>query len=537
MGRRSGLENAFVRLTSIAGGYPAGLGIVVAWALVLLPLRGTLTPETLMLLSVPPIVVVARIFGIRVSATAAVLASLLSDFLFVAPYYRLSIALASEAVSLAVFLVVALLAGQQTGRLREREQAALRRQRQLELLNRLAFGVALDESVQAVADSVVDGLASTLGVPRVALYASQAALGSDSDSGHSALSIVAERGEFLGAEEERTLAEQAFGEAPPWVAHPIGEGGMSAAYASMMGGAAEAGAAEASRAICLPLCTSDSREGVLCVFGLAEPLDSELIVTLVSVANLTAAAMERERLEEAAVRAGAEREADRLRGVIVSAISHELKTPLAAATARVTGLVDEGAECERARMQEELAEVASDLDRLNSLIGDLIDLSRLESDSWRPNFEPVDIGEVLGTALSRIPSAERNRIRFSLAEDLPPARADFSQLTRAFVAMLENALLYSPPGSEVKVSATGNRGNIEIGIEDHGPGVASSERARIFEKSYRGTAARLVPTGTGLGLTIAKEIVDNHRGQIWVEPMLPRGARFVVCLPAEKVKA
>jgi two-component system, OmpR family, sensor histidine kinase KdpD len=282
----------------------------------------------------------------------------------------------------------------------------------------------------------------------------------------------------------------------------------------------------------VPLQTSTSLEGVLFV----EPAEAGGMTAddgrlLAAVSNLAAASLERQRLEADAAHTEALREADRLKSTLVSSVSHELKTPLAAATARVTGLVEVGEGCDATRVRQELLAVAEDLSRLNDSIGDLLDLSRLESDAWQPRFEPHDVRDILGTVLARLPVGQRERVHFDLAEDLPDVRADHAQLARALSNLLENALVYSPADAEVKVGARPDGATIRLWVEDAGPGVPDAEKARVFEKFYRGAAAASAPSGTGLGLAIAREIVRTHEGTLRVEDADPHGARFILTIP------
>ncbi len=287
----------------------------------------------------------------------------------------------------------------------------------------------------------------------------------------------------------------------------------------------------------VPLRTSESTEGVLYMGpvggvdrAVRERPDPGLVL---AVANLVAAAFQRQRLEEEAARAAALAETDRMKSTFVSALSHELKTPLAAATARVTGLLDEpeaAGAAATSRVRQELAAVAEDLSRLDASIGDLLDMSRLESDAWRPHLETQDVADVLGTLRSRLPSAQRERIEFVLGVDLPLLCCDFAQLVRALNILVENALAYSPVGAPVLVSAAAKSDSLEVSVEDRGPGVADSEKEAVFEKFYRGSASGSAP-GTGLGLPIALEIVRANGGTIGVEDVAGGGARFVVSLP------
>jgi two-component system sensor histidine kinase KdpD len=229
------------------------------------------------------------------------------------------------------------------------------------------------------------------------------------------------------------------------------------------------------------------------------------------------------------------RESDRLKATLVSSVSHELKTPLAAVTARITGLLEEGDTCDADRVRSELMAVSEDLGRLDSSIRDLVDVSRLESDAWRPKLDDYEIREVLGTVARRIPVAQRARVTFNVPDDLPGVRVDFNQWARAISNLVENALEYSPAGSPVAVGARVLGGDMLVWVEDRGPGVPEQEREQVFEKFYRGSTSGVAPAGTGLGLAIVKEIVRSHGGRVWVEDAGTSGARFVISLPFEGV--
>ncbi|MBI5232392.1 MAG: DUF4118 domain-containing protein [Coriobacteriales bacterium] len=505
------------RAFSWGGGYAFAIGLVAVTIVVLLPFRTLLTAPTAMLMVVPAIILIARLSGIRPAAVASVVGFLALNFLFVPPYYRLTVADYQEWIALLVFLTVALLIGQQTAQLRQRERSALDRQSELAFLNDLSSRIVSADSAVATADFIVRRLTSALGASRAVLFVSHV-------PGEPI--AIAEAGAG-GSPEELSFAA--------WVmrnSKAVGLGprtGDFPAPASVDPGEAVPGLV--ARGIYLPLQTSDSIEGVLHVVLGSAALQGSTSRLLVAVTNLAAGALERQRLEESASRIEALKEADRLKTTLVSSVSHELKTPLAAATARVTGLIEEGGDLAQDRLRQELVAVSDDLGRLNDSIGDLLDLSRLESDAWRPHAEPHEIGDILGTMLSRFPAERRDRVRFVLPEDLPPICADFAQIARALFNLVENALDYSPSGTFVTVGAESRGPDVISWVEDEGPGVPDDEKNKVFEKFYRGRWAESAPAGTGLGLAISREIVRNNAGRIWVEDVSPHGARFLVALP------
>lgn len=504
------------------GGYPLAAVAIGLSSLAFFPLRGIVSAPVVMLFYVPIIVAIARVSGTKASACAAALAFLFIDLLYIPPYYRLTIESLPEWIGLIIFLVVALISGQQTGRLRERERAALRRQSELELLNRLSFRIASEHSITATAQYVAEQVVRVGNARRTALYRGD---------GEGEPRCVASAGDTTSASNEQALAQWVL-TADKAVGYPsLHEESEEHPVATVPPDGALPGVT--ADAVFLPLQTVQGLEGVFVAQPASESgFGQDEARLLVSVANLTAAAFERERLADEAAHTHALRETDRMKTTLVSSVSHELKTPLAAATARVTGLIDEGASCDSERVRTELVAVSEDLVRLDASIGDLLDLSRLESDAWRPNLVAEDVSDVLGTALSRLSRHQAERITFSLEPDLPPVTVDFSQLARAFVNLMENALTYSPAGSPVTVGANATAGNVIISIEDRGPGVPDAEKPLVFDKFFRGSTSGASPGGTGLGLAIASEIVRSHDGTLTVEDAAPRGARFVMTLPA-----
>ncbi len=510
-----------------AGGYPLALAAVGVTSLVLLPLRGLLNPGQIVLLYVPAIVAVARSAGVRPSAAAALAALLAADLLFVPPYYVFVISSPANWITLAVFLLVALIAGLQTGGMRLREQAAMERQKELALLHRLSSRLVSEDSLDRMAADIVAEVVAVFALDRAALYAldpsgvirrlAQAG-GPSTGLGEAALAQwVSVNDKAVG------LPPAADAASGPWPATVAGDAAVDKVVAD---------------GVYVPLQTNAGLEGVLYSRQKqGTPWDLDGARRLLAVANVAAAFLERRRLGDEASRVAAAHESDRLKATIVSSVSHELKTPLAAVTARVTGLLEEGEGCDAARVQEELTYVSEDLNRLDASIRDLLDVSRLESDSWRPRLEDYEISEILGSAAAHLTAAQRSRVIFEIGEDLPSVHVDFAQWARALSNIIENALAYSPPQEPVTVGARVLGGDVIVWVEDRGAGVPDADKERIFEKFQRGSTAADSAFGTGLGLAIAREIARSHGGRVWVEDAEPTGARFVLSWPLAENKA
>lgn len=497
------------------------LAIVGAAAVLMLPFRSLLAPAHVMLLYVPVIVWLARTSGVRASVLAAVGAFLAVDLLFVQPYYHLGVSSPVDWVTLPLFLGVAVAAGLQTGRMRQREHAAIQRQREIALLNRLSSRLVSEKSTDAMASFIVHDVVAVLGADRAAIF-----LRGPGDTAQ----LLAHAGGPEAGLSERALADWVIrndkaialpvSEDVPFELRPVTVDAGSAIEGVVADGAF------------VPLQTPDGLEGVLYSRSLAgverHPGGTR---QLLAVANLAAVFLERRRLEEAATHAAATRESDRLKATLVSSVSHELKTPLAAVTARLTGLLEEGKGCDAARVRSELTAACEDLGRLDSSIRDLVDVSRLESDAWLAKPDFYELGEVLGTVADRLPIAQRSRVSFAVPDGLPQVRVDFAQLARAISNLVANALTYTPVDQQVSVGARVLGGDMLVWVEDRGPGVPEEEKQQVFEKFYRGSTSASSPAGTGLGLAIVREIVRSHGGRAWVEDAHPCGARFVLSLP------
>lgn len=508
------------------GGYPSAVAAVAVVTLVCLPFREQLGVEIIMLLYVPVVVGAARLFGTRVSMVTAVLAVLVLNFVFTQPYYQLNVYDPLEWVALIVFLIAAVIAGQQTGQMHQRTQSAIRRQRELALLNRLSFHVVSDKSVSTTAELIVSQVASLPGVRRAAVYARH---------GRTGVSLLAYAGDPTSDDEQEYVdwvmaSDKAIG-LPHSMAASIEPRPVSVDASQAIPG-------KRAEGLYLPLQTTEGLEGVLHArTRIDADTPQEDLRFLVAVANLAGAALERKRLEAEAAELNVEREADRLKSTIVSSVSHELKTPLAAAIARVSSLAEAGDEVDAARLAEELAAVSQDLARLNAAIVDLLDVSRLESDAWRPQPDHYEVSEILGTVASAIPTPARERLDFEVPAATPYVFADFSQLVRALANIVDNALVYSPASEHVRVAVTYDSESVFIEVEDRGAGVSNAEKGLVFSKFFRGSAAATVPGGTGLGLAIAQEIVGAQGGSIRIEDAEPHGARFIVTLPVAVIGA
>jgi two-component system sensor histidine kinase KdpD len=244
-----------------------------------------------------------------------------------------------------------------------------------------------------------------------------------------------------------------------------------------------------------------------------------------------AMALERTRLAIAATRTRILEESDQMKSALLSSVSHELRTPLATIKASVTSLRDETVSLDGAARADLLAAIEEETDDLNQLVGNLLNMSRIEAGALVLEYEWNDLSEIIAVALKRARSASpSHRFEVDISEDLPLLFVDDALMGQVFNNLFSNSIKYSPPGSVTKVRARQKDAhNLLVQVVNEGPAVPDESLEHIFEKFRRVTAADKI-TGTGLGLSICKGIVEAHKGRIWAEN-LPEGFCIQFTLP------
>ncbi len=223
--------------------------------------------------------------------------------------------------------------------------------------------------------------------------------------------------------------------------------------------------------------------------------------------------------------------AEKFKMELTANVTHDLRTPLASIKASVSGLLAGDVAYDPATVRETLSVIEEEADRLQRRVQNLLSMARMEAGDAVWSRDWVDIADVAASALESLRSVRGDRpILVSFPDDLPLVYADYDQILIAIRNLLENAFLYTPADQPVEVSANTGMGQVRIRVRDRGPGLMPDEAERVFEKFYRGRAARRIP-GTGLGLPICRAIAEAHGGRLWVEHAPGGGAAFVFSLP------
>jgi two-component system sensor histidine kinase KdpD len=250
---------------------------------------------------------------------------------------------------------------------------------------------------------------------------------------------------------------------------------------------------------------------------------------LPALGSLVGVAIDRERLAEEALEAETLRRSDALKTAVLRSVSHDLRTPLMAILTAASALTRRDLDLEPADRAELLATILAESERLDVLVGNLLDLSRLQAGAPHPEPEPWAVDDLVAQALGEI-GDRAARVEVSLPSDPPIARVDAHQVERAIVNLIENALKYSPADEPVRVQVASHGDLGVVRVIDHGPGIASDEAERIFEPFHRGRSAGTV-RGAGLGLAIARGFAEASGGRVWVESRDGQGATFTLELP------
>jgi two-component system, OmpR family, sensor histidine kinase KdpD len=485
--------------------YLGSLGLVaVALGLALL-LRDTLGITSVALTFLTAVLVSAVFYGLWPGLLASLASMLAYNFFFLPPLYTLTITDPENVVALFFFAVTAVITSNLTARMRAQAISARQRARTTEELYQFSGKLAVAANLDDLLWAAVHQIALMLKVHVVILLP---------DDG-----ILEVR---AGYPPEDRLDDADLG-AAKWCwerNRPAGRGSDTL---------------PGTRRLFLPMQTG---RGALGVIGIDKEQPGPLLTPdqqrlLTALADQTALAIERVNLVEDIERARIAAETDRLRAALLTSISHDLRTPLASILGSVTSLSASGQALDESTQQELLHTIQDEAERLNRFIGNLLDMTRLESGPLPLRTQRVDIGEAIGSVLrraARVLAHHKTDIR--LRRDLPMLDLDEVLFEQVLFNLLDNAAKYAPAGSTVTVSAVRDENTVRLQIIDEGPGIPVSDIPHIFEKFYRAGGGDRRRAGTGLGLAICKGFTEAMGGTISVANRTDRtGAMFTVTLP------
>ena len=461
--------------------------------------------ENVDLVFLTAVISVAARYGLWPSLLASVAASLCYNFFFVPPYYTFTIADPTNLAAFFFFMSIAILVSNVAARVRSRADTAIGRVRTTESLyafsRKLAGTATLDDVLWATAYQT----ALMLKVRVVLLLPEEGMLTVKS-----------------GYPPEDQL-DQADLAAANWAwgnDRPAGRG------SDTLPGA---------KRLFLPMRTG---RGAIGVIGIDDDRTGPLLTPdqrrlLDALVDQGALAIERVLLVEDMERVKRTVESDRLRGALLTSISHDLKTPLASVLGAASTLRDLGGGLDEAQKRDLLATVIDESERLNRFIANLLDMTKLESGAIVPNAARLDVGDIVGSALRRASKIlVHHKVSLELAADLPMLELDAVLFEQVLFNLLDNAAKYAPPGTTISIRGARDRDSVSLQILDEGGGIPLEELESVFDKFYRAQKGDHVRPGTGLGLAISRGFVEAMQGTISAANRADRsGAVITIRLP------
>lgn len=426
-------------------------------------------------------------WGLRYAIVMSVLATTAFNFFFLPPLGTFTIADPQNWVALFAFLITALVASNLAERARSEAESAQQRRLEVERLYGLSQRLLGSDNVLEILNALPKYVVDTFSVGSVVAMAAD----------HPTVYRSSPNAKF----EENVLRSTLLrGE-------PITQSGIS--Y--------------------VPLRLGMRTIGALGVTG--DDLSRE---TLDAVGSLAGLAIERARALEALSKNRAEQEHERLRSALLDSVTHEFRTPLTSIKASVTTLLS-NASLDDSGKRDLLTVIDEETDRLNRLVGEAAEMAQLDSGMFKLDLQPHSIQDALQPALQDASAAlESHPVETIVPQDLPNPLIDVERIREVLMHLLENAGKYSPAGMPIRVTSEVQKDRLVTSIADRGPGIDSFEQSLIFEKFYRGQNQRYSAPGTGMGLAIAKVIVEAHGGTIGVVSQLGNGSVFSFSLPIAK---
>jgi two-component system, OmpR family, sensor histidine kinase KdpD len=437
---------------------------------------------------------VSTVWGAAVSIVMSVEAMIAFNYFFLPPVRKLTINDPQNWVALFAFLVTAIVGSQLSTRARIKAEEANRRQRETEKLYEfsqrlLSFGnvIELLNAIPALAVDLFElGAAALFLADKEKVYRSGTLI---PQLGTEELKAVAAREEVLVIQAQS-------------------------------------------------LCFVPLRLGVRVIgcFGTSGRILSRQ--SLEALGTLTAVAIERARAIEQLGKTEAAREGERLKSALLDSITHDFRTPLTSIKASVSSLLSDDSRLDAPHRKELLTVIDEETNRLNSLVGEAAEMARLEAGEFELDLKPHPIAAVIRAALDQCKTHLHGRpVNVQAAESLPMVRADIDRAKQVLAHLVMNANNYSPSGRPITISAELSGDFVATSVADNGNGIEEVELGLIFDKFYRGRDKRFVVQGTGMGLPIAKAIVEAHGGAISVVSQLGHGSVFTFTLPVARDQA
>ncbi len=472
---------------------------------VIWPLRQIIEPLSLLSLYLIAIVLVAVRYGRSAAVLTTVLCALAFNFFHLEPYFEFKTAEVEHLIAFAVLLITGLLVGEQTSKLRLQAVYARKRERNISNLYAMTRELTASRGKKALSDIAARHIGHML----------------DADV---SVWLPDERGNLVCVLDDN--------ETDPDIDRLREESAARYAFAHKKPAGIETETLPGAAGYYVPLVSSSSVVGVMGVIP-DEGLPSDAPDMLETIASIVASAMERANAAELVERTLVETESEKLRNILLSSVSHDLRMPLAAITSATSTLLNPNAKLTEEYRSELMRLIHEEAARLARMVTNLLDVTSLQTGSVKLNKELYFVEELIGSALMRIEHRLGNRrIETAIEHSLPLVRMDGLLIEQVLINLFENIIDHTPDGTKVEVRAELHKPDLHVIIEDNGPGVPEGDEERIFDRFYSTTKHSGGDAKEGaLGLAICRGIIKAHGGKIWAQNAPSGGAMITFSLP------
>lgn len=487
--------------------YFLSIGLVTLITLIGHLIKGNLEPVNLVMLYLVSTVVAAVYLGRGPALLTSILGVLAFDFFLVPPYLTFAVTDTQYLLTFVGLFLVSLVVSTLTARTREQAEAAIQREAHTSALYTLGRDLTSATDLHQVAEIIISHISQVFGRD-VAVFLPE----------NGKLKVFATSPNYLPDDNEMAVANWAFEHD-----QPAGLGTDTLPAASLR---------------CQPLKTARGQIGVIGIHPKesGKQLTPDQRQTFNSFAHQAALAVERAILAEQARQADLLQATEKLQTALLNSISHDLRTPLVSITGALSSLREETLSLNQEDRKSLLETAYGEAERLNRLVGNLLNMTRLEAGAIHLRREPCDIQDAIGTALDQLGERlVKTPVKVKIPEGLPLVSLDFSLFGQVLINVLDNAVKYSSKNTQIDIDVAQTDHEISIQISDRGIGIPVEDLERVFNKFYRVSRPESV-NGTGLGLSICKGIVEAHGGSIFAKNRPGGGTIVTVILPKETVK-
>jgi len=448
-------------ITKVVSRHLLVIALLAFTKLILTPLEPHLQIQLISLLYLLPVMISTVMWGFTPGILAAFIAFLVFNFFYIEPYYTFQVHQSQDLITLFIFLIVAVVISQLIGRAREGMRIAQSREWEATHMYELISALSGLQNVQNIAQTLANHIWSTFHFERVEI------------------TINGDNQVYVSVPDEKKLT---------------GNPSMK-----------------------LLLKTPRSDEGEISLWHNRSYISHEESRLLSAYVNQGALSLERARLANIETRAKILEESDQMKSSLLNSVSHELRTPLAAIKASASSLRSGTVDWNIPARQELLSTIDEETDHLNALVGNLLDMSRIESGVLDPNIHWNSIEEIaMGVIIKMRKQIDDHFLEMDFPEDLPLVPTDYGMIEQVFTNLISNGVKYSPPKTVIRISSRVDGEFLHTQVSNQGPPVPEEHLEKIFDKFHRVTEADRI-TGTGLGLSICKGVIEAHNGKIWAE--------------------